>query len=79
MKKYPKKCIPYFLTNFSIYYGKPKRHFKIRVSEQMGVSTRTGKNIKSRKNCAVGDHVLVCDDIVSFEEHLKKHLTILIS
>ena len=76
MTKYPKKCIPYFVTNFSIYYGKTKRHFKVRVSEQTGVSARTGKNIKSTKNYAVGDHVLVCDDIVSFEEHLKKHLTI---
>ena len=38
------------------YYGKTKRHFKVRVSENMGVSARTGKNIESSKNSAVRDH-----------------------
>ena len=50
------------------YYGKTKRHFKVRVSEHMGVSARTGKNIKSTKNSAVRDHMLVCNNIVSFED-----------
>ena len=50
------------------YYGKTKRHFRVRVSEDMGVSTRTGKNIKSTKDSAVRDHMLVCDNIVSFED-----------
>ena len=50
------------------YYGKTKRHFKVHVSEHMGVSTRTGKNIKSTKNSAVRDHVLFCNNIVSFED-----------
>ena len=50
------------------YYGKTKRHFKVRVSEHMGVSTCTGKNIKSTKNYAVRDHMLVCNNIVSFED-----------
>ena len=49
------------------YYGKTKRHFKVRVSEHMGVSARTGKNIKSTKNSAVRDYMLVCNNIVSFE------------
>ena len=34
----------------------------------MGVSACTGKNIKSTENSAVRDHVLVCDNIVSFED-----------
>ena len=34
----------------------------------MGVSARTGKNTKSTKNCAVRDHMLVCNNIVSFED-----------
>ena len=34
----------------------------------MGVSARTGKNIKSTKNSAVRDHMLVCNNIVSFED-----------
>ena len=32
------------------YYGKAKRHFKGHASEHMGVSSHTGKNIKSTRN-----------------------------
>ena len=32
----------------------------------MGVSARTGKNIKSTKDSAVRDHMLFCNNIVSF-------------
>ena len=32
-----------------------------------GVSARTGKNIKFTKNSAVRDHMLVCNNIVLFE------------
>ena len=49
------------------YYGKTKRQFKVCVSELMGVSTSTGKNIKSTKSSAVRD-MLVCNNIVSFED-----------
>ena len=35
----------------------------------MGVFSLTGKNIKSTKTAAVRDHMLVCDNIVSFEEY----------
>ena len=45
-----------------------QRHFKVRVLEHIGVSARTGKNIKSTKNSAVRDHMLVCNNIVSFED-----------
>ena len=34
----------------------------------MGVFERTGKNIMSTKNSAVLDHILVCNNIVSFED-----------
>ena len=50
------------------YYGKTQRYFKVRVSEHMEVSARTCKNIKSTKNSAVRDHMLVCNNIVSFED-----------
>ena len=50
------------------YCGKTKRHFKVCVSEHMGVSGCTGKNIKSTKSSAVRDHMLVCNNIVSFED-----------
>ena len=49
-------------------YGKTKRHIKVRVSEHMGVSAHTGKNIKSTKNSTVLDHMLVYNNIVSFED-----------
>ena len=48
------------------YYGKTKRHFKVRFSEHMEVSARTSKNIKSSKNSAVRDHMLVCNNIEDF-------------
>ena len=48
------------------YYGKTKRHFKVRVSEHMGISARTGKNMKCAKNYAVRDHMVVCNNITSF-------------
>ena len=34
----------------------------------MGVSACTGKNIKSTKNYAMHDHMLVCNNVVSFED-----------
>ena len=34
----------------------------------MGVSVHTGKNIKSTKYSAVRDHMLLCNNIVSFED-----------
>ena len=49
------------------YYGKTKCHFKVRVSEHMRVSACTDKNIKSTKNSAVRDYMLICNNIVSFE------------
>ena len=39
------------------YYGKTTRHFKVRVSEHMGVSARMGKNIESTKKSAVPGHM----------------------
>ena len=50
------------------YYGKTKRHFKVRAFEHMVVSARAGKNIKSAKNSAVRDHMLVCNNIASLED-----------
>ena len=38
------------------YYSKTKLHFKVRVSEHMGVSAHTGKNIKCTKISAVDNH-----------------------
>ena len=51
------------------YIGKTKRHFKVRVSEHMGVSPLTGKVLKSNNtSTAVRDHMLVCDTKVSYDD-----------
>ena len=50
------------------YYGKTKRHFKVRLSKHMEISARTDKNIKSTENSTVRDHIVVCNNIVSFED-----------
>ena len=50
------------------YYGKTKRYFKVHISEHICVSACTGKNITSTKNSAVCDHLLICNNIVSFED-----------
>ena len=39
------------------YYGKTKRHFKVRVCEHLGITILTGKKIKSPKKSAVFDHI----------------------
>ena len=55
-------------SSSATYYGKTKRHFKVCVSERMGVSAGTGKNFKSTKTSAVRDHILICNNIASFED-----------
>ena len=42
------------------YYGKTKRHFKVRIAEHIGISHLTGKPRKSRMSTAVSDHLLEC-------------------
>ena len=47
-----------------VYYGKTKRHFKVRAFEHLGVSLRTGKgftyNPKHNNNTAVLNHLQEC-------------------
>ena len=62
-------CYSFQCSSFNAaYYGKTKCHFKFHVSELMGVSARTGRNIKSTKIFVFRDHMLVCNNIVSFED-----------
>ena len=42
----------------NIYYGKTKRHFKVRASEHLGIMPLTGKKVKSPKERAVFDHIV---------------------
>ena len=41
------------------YYEESERHFFIRASEHLGMSTLTGKRVKSPKKSAVFDHILL--------------------
>jgi len=50
------------------YYGKTKRHLKVRMSEHLGISHLTGKKVKiSNQPTAVFEHSLFCDSSPSFE------------
>ena len=50
------------------YYGETCRHFKVRVGEHSGISPLTNKRSKSKKSTAVKDHMLICDQPVSFDD-----------
>ena len=72
------------------YYGETCRHFKVRVGEHLVISPLTNKRSKSKKSTAVKDHMLMCDQPVSFDDfkvlassksefHLKIKESLLIS
>ena len=72
------------------YYGETCHHFKVRVGEHSGISPLTNKRSKSKKSTAVKDHMLICDQPVSFDNfkvlassnsefHLKVKGSLLIS
>ena len=72
------------------YNGKACHHFKLRVVEHLGISTLTNKRSKLQKLTAVNDHMLMCDQLVlfdnfkvlvsrNFEFHLKIKESLLIS
>ena len=50
------------------YYGETCRHFKVRVGEHSGISPLTNKRSKSKKSIAVKDHMLMCNQPVSFDD-----------
>ena len=50
------------------YIGKTYRHLKVRVSEHLGVSSRTVKPVKGTLSTSVRDHMLVCDHKVVHED-----------
>ena len=50
------------------YIGKTYRHFKLRVSENQGVSPRTGKPVRRTFSTSVSDHMLICDHNVVHED-----------
>ena len=48
------------------YYGETCRYFKVRVGEHLGISPLTNKRSKLKRSAAVKDHMLMCDQLVSF-------------
>ena len=50
------------------YYSKTCRHFKVRIGEHSGILPLTKKRSKSKKSTAVKDHMLICDQPVSFDD-----------
>ena len=72
------------------YYCETCRHFKVRVGKHSSISHLTNKRSKSKKSTAVKDHMLMCDQPVSFDDfkvlassnsnfHLKIKESLLIS
>ena len=52
------------------YYGKTKRHFKLRICEHLDISHITGKKVKidTNKLTAIQEHLLCCTYSPSFED-----------
>ena len=52
------------------YYGKTKRHFKVRICEHLGVPHLTGKKVKidNNKLTAIQEHLLCCNYSPSFDD-----------
>ena len=48
------------------YYGKTKRHFKVRMCEHLGVSALTGNRVKGDKDSAIKEHHLFCNHSSGF-------------
>ena len=49
------------------YYGKTKRHFKVKMCEHSGISALTGKRVKDDDESAIKEHFLFCNYAPDFE------------
>ena len=52
------------------YYGKTKRHFKVRICEHLGISFLTAKKVKidNNKLMVIQEHLLCCNYSPSFDD-----------
>ena len=50
------------------YYGKTKRHFKVRICEHFGISEITRKRVKCNDDLAIKKHLLLCNHQPGFED-----------
>ena len=55
-------------TQNNVYYGKTKRHFKVRACEHLGITPLTGKKVKIRKESGVFDHIFYMVHNASFDD-----------
>ena len=58
------KCSGYSPT----FYGKTKRHFKVKMCEHLGVSALKEKRVKGDNNSAIKEHHLFCNHSSGFED-----------
>ena len=49
------------------YYGKTKRHVKVRICDHLDVSARTGKKVKGDNDSAIKEHHLFCNHSSGFD------------
>ena len=52
----------------STYYGETDRHLKVTSGKHIGISPLTFKKTKPLKESIIHDHLLNCNNILSFEE-----------
>ena len=50
------------------YYGKTKRHFKVKMCEHLGISALIGKRVKDDDDSAIKEHLLFCNHTPDFED-----------
>ena len=50
------------------YYGKTKRHFKVRMSKPLEISALTGKRVKDDDDSAIKERLLFCNHTPDFED-----------
>ena len=50
------------------YYGKTKRHFKVRMCEHLEISAFTGKRVKGDDDSAIKKHPSFCNHTPDFED-----------
>ena len=50
------------------YYGKTKRHFKVRMWEHLEMSPLTAKRVKGDDDAAIKEHLLFCNHTSYFED-----------
>ena len=74
-----KDCVPYDLVSgvvydytcsrcSSSYYGETERHIKVRSGEHIGISPLTFEKTKPSKESSIRDHLLECDNNLSFDD-----------